>query len=192
MIGLSRAEVQQSFDVWLDERGLGGLIQPDQILIRLDGQDIAALVLRMPGMPPDPVKLNRVFASQFVQKSPEVFVLHGFPGCRLPTAFFPGGKPLVKPFEDILRIAGQFDDGRLGEFSESFDHRDQFHPVIGRFALGPGSLDLFAAGGMSQDEPPASGPGVARAGTISKEENAWTHDRTIPGLGSEHDESPPL
>lgn len=126
---------------------------------------VASLVLRMSGVPFQPMERDRVLAVNLQKPHPEINVFDFFPIPPLPR----GQPAFVDCFNDVRRIAEHF---HLGVFPfdgfQSSYHSEQFHSVVG--GLGKASAELFFHTGALQNDSVASGTRVPAGRPVSEKE----------------------
>ena len=139
-----------------------------------DRQIIDPLVLGVPGVPFDPMKMDRVLFLELVELFPQIHILHGLLARRLPPLTLPARHPFIEPLEDILRVREQLNDTRTRQRTQSFYNSTELHPIVGGVLLAPVAFDGLACLGMPKQKCPPPRARVPRAGPIGVEFNSRT------------------
>ena len=120
-----------------------------------DGEAVAALVLRMPGVALDPGETEPEAGRQGVELRPEVVVLLAFPALR----------------DRFDHVGGVAEHLHLGPFPfdrfQPLDHRQQFHAVVG--GAGKAARELFARVAADEHCAPTAGTRVAAGCAVGVE-----------------------
>lgn len=137
-------------------------------------QLVTPLILRMPGVTANPVKMNLVPLHQFIKPAPKILVLHRLLRRRPPTTPLPVRHPGPQPLKHILRVAMQMNNTPPRQALKPADHSHQLHPVVRRQPL-PTSLFLHRpARRMTQHKRPPTRPRIPRTRTVRKQLNNST------------------
>src|SRR5262245_45464176 len=100
-----------------------------------DGQLVAPLVFWMSGVASHDRELHQVPGEQFVQLSPDLFVLKRLkplPFAAAPAVSFPGREPFQAPLRDVLAVGHDLDARAFFKRLETGDHGLKLHAVIRR------------------------------------------------------------
>jgi hypothetical protein len=106
----------------------------------------------------------RVAITQGVQLLPQVGIFNRFLAGGFPATGFPAVYPLGNAFLHVLRVGVHHNAARAFQQLQALYHRHQLHAVIGGAVLA--TEQLFFLPFVTQQHAPATGAGVAFAGTI--------------------------
>ncbi len=98
------------------------------------GQFIAALVFGMPGMPFDPMPVNAMELTSFIESQPQVPVFDRSASAGLPSVSLPFVDPIGDAVLEIARVGVDRQTAGPLEGADGFHYRRQFHSIVG----GPG------------------------------------------------------
>src|SRR5690606_15244020 len=127
-------------------------------------QGIGSFVAWIPRVPAHPTPLHFVLCHQSIQRLPQVGITHRLLVSGEPATPLPVGQPFAHALLHVLRI--RMDDHMAGSLQcpQCLDTTSEFHTIVG--CLGLAATQLLLVPAMAQQCPPASGPGVALAGTV--------------------------
>src|SRR5689334_23380889 len=103
------------------------------LLVRGDGQLVAAIVLGMSAVSGDAMESDLVLSNELVEPFPKLVIFQRDKTAlfaTLPAVALPASHPLGKSFADVLAIGIQLDDAGPLQRRQSLDHRHEFHAVI--------------------------------------------------------------
>lgn len=118
-------------------------------------EEVGALILRVTGVPGEPVKADLVHPHQLVEFPPQVLVRHRqepLPFAAPPVLLLPAGEPLRDPALEVGGVGEQVYLDGLTQGAQRLDRRLKLHPVVCRLPLAAG--DLLAVGTGKEDRPP--------------------------------------
>src|SRR5713101_2581806 len=130
-----------------------------------DRQRITPFVIRLPGVRSDVYPGDLVVAGQLLEFLPQIPVHHWLSIGDSPAVGLPPRKELGDSTAYILRIGHQGDLAGTIQSPQSFNGRDQFHPIVGRVRHTTLQDPLMLT--APEDARPASGTGVPEARTVS-------------------------
>src|SRR5690606_6560894 len=139
------------------------------------GQLVGALVAVMAGVPTHPFPGHLMAADLLVQLLPEVGILHRLLGSGLPAALLPVRQPLGDATHHVFGISYQAHLTWPLQLGQAADRRGQLHAVVGGLRLATPELLLHAF--VDQQRAPASGAGIALAGTVGEDFDQFGHSR---------------
>ena len=141
--------------------GLSGL----ELLAFHHRQLIAAVVVLVLGVPLDPVEVHGVVAAKVQQPFPKVGVQGGLFVSLYPALGLPGlGPALFQRVDDVFGVGVKLHQTGLFQGFQRRNDPGQLHAVVGGVLLAAGKLLLKFS--RLENDPPASGAGVARAGPV--------------------------
>ena len=143
-----------------------------QLPISLDRHPVDAVVLCMPAVAGDAGVFHLMAMQQLIQSLPQFSVLQFRelrPFLTSPAVGLPLSHPLAETFADVDAVGEQLDVRGALELLQAANHGHEFHSVVGGQRFAARLLDLLAGRGVTENERPTSGAGIAAARAVGEE-----------------------